>query len=140
MLTCDNPIEPSGILLGGSFVIYSIHLKFNERTNMEIERKLASIRRIVDVQPIPDADRIACYQVDGWKVVDSKDKYQVGDLVVYIECDAWVSTELAPFLSKGKEPRVYKGIPGERLRIQKFKKQVSQGLLLPLSVLWTYTK
>lgn len=99
---------------------------------MEIKRKLASIRRIADVQPIPDADRIVCYQVDGWKVVDSKDKYQVGDLVVYIECDAWVSTELAPFLSKGKEPRVYKGIPGERLRTIKLKRQISQGLLLPI--------
>lgn len=104
------------------------------------ERKLASIRRIEEIIPIPSADKIVAYRVGGWKVVDAKEKYNVGDLVVYIECDAWVPHSIAPFLSKGKEPRVYKGVPGERLRIQKFKKQVSQGLLLPLSILWTYTK
>lgn len=99
---------------------------------MEIKRKLASIRRIAEVKSIPEADKICAYRVDGWWVVDSKDKYQVGDLVVYIECDAWVPTELAPFLSKGKEPRVYKGISGERLRTVRLKKQISQGLLLPI--------
>ena len=95
------------------------------------ERKLASIRRIAEVKSIPDADRIVAYRVDGWWVVDSKDKYQVGDLVIYIEPDAWVPTEIAAFLSKGKEPRVYNGVPGEKLRTVRLKKQLSQGLLLP---------
>lgn len=99
---------------------------------MEIKRKLASIRRIAEVKAIPEADKICAYRVDGWWVVDSVGKYQRNDLVVYLECDSWVSTDLAPFLSKGKEPRVYKGISGERLRTVRLKKQVSQGLLLPI--------
>jgi hypothetical protein len=38
------------------------------------ERKLATIRRIVEVKPIPDADKICVYRVDGWFVVDTVGK------------------------------------------------------------------
>jgi RNA ligase (TIGR02306 family) len=97
------------------------------------ERKLASIRRIADIQPIEGADAIVVATVDGWKVVVKKDEFKVGDLALYLEIDSWVPHELAPFLSKGQEPRVYNGVKGERLRTIKLRGQVSQGLLLPLS-------
>lgn len=95
-------------------------------------RKLASIRRIADIQPIPNADAIEVAVVDGWKVVVKKDEFTVGELAVYLEIDSWVPHELAPFLSKGQEPREYNGVKGERLRTVKLRGQVSQGLLLPL--------
>jgi RNA ligase (TIGR02306 family) len=104
------------------------------------ERKLATVRVIAEVKDIPEADKIQAYRVDGWWVVDAKGKYKVGDMVVYCEPDSWVPHEIAPFLSKGKEPKVYEGVKGERLRIQKLKNQISQGLLLDIGVLWTYTK
>lgn len=97
-------------------------------------RKLASIRRIADIQPIEGADAIVVATVDGWKVVVKKDEFKVGDLAVYIEIDSWVPHELAPFLSKGQEPRVYNGVKGERLRTIKLRGQVSQGLLIRLDV------
>lgn len=96
------------------------------------ERKLASIRKISDIQPIPDADAIEVATVDGWKVVVKRGEFSVGDLAVYLEIDSWVPHELAPFLSKGKEPREYNGVKGERLRTVKLRGQVSQGLLLPV--------
>ena len=96
------------------------------------ERKLATVRVIAEVKDITGADRIQAYRVDGWWVVDTKGKYKVNDLVVYCEPDSWISHELAPFLSKGKEPKVYEGIKGERLRTIRLKSQVSQGLLLPV--------
>ena len=96
-------------------------------------RKLASIRRIADIQPIEGADAIEVAAVDGWKVVVKKGEFKVGDLAVYLEIDSWVPHELAPFLSKGQEPREYNGVKGERLRTIKLRGQVSQGLLLPLS-------
>ena len=99
---------------------------------MDNERKLATVRVIAEVKDITGADRIQAYRVDGWWVVDSKGKYKVNDLVVYCEPDSWVPHEVAPFLSKGKEPKVYEGIKGERLRIVKLKSQISQGLLLPV--------
>ena len=95
-------------------------------------RKLASIRKIADIRPIPDADAIEVAVVDGWKVVVKKGEYSVGDLAVYIEIDSWVPYELAPFLSKGQEPREYNGVTGERLRTVKLRGQVSQGLLLKM--------
>lgn len=95
-------------------------------------RKLATIRKIVDIKPIDGADAIECAQIDGWKVVVKKGEFQIGQLATYIEVDAFVPHEVAPFLSKGKEPREFNGIKGERLRTIKLRGQVSQGLLLPI--------
>jgi RNA ligase (TIGR02306 family) len=98
-------------------------------------RKLASIQRIEEVRDIEGADAIQAYRVLGWWVVDKKGTHNVGDLVVYLEIDSWVPHELAPFLSKGREPREYNGVKGERLRTIKLRGQVSQGLLLKTSEL-----
>jgi len=99
-------------------------------------RKLATIRRIDALTPIDGADAIECATVGGWKVVVKKGEYTVGDLAVYCEIDSWIPTELAAFLSKGKEPREFEGIKGERLRTIKLRGQLSQGLLLPLSTVY----
>lgn len=95
-------------------------------------RKLATIRRIAEIRPIENADAIEHVRVDGWWVVGKKGEFQVNDLAVYIEIDAWCPNELAPFLSKGKEPREYNGVKGERLKTVKLRGAVSQGLLLPV--------
>lgn len=96
----------------------------------EINRKLASIQRIEEVRDIEDADAIQAFRVLGWWVVDKKNAHNVGDLVVYLSIDSWVPHNLAPFLSKGKEPREYNGVKGERLRTVKLRGQISQGLII----------
>ena len=93
-------------------------------------RKMATIRRIDDIRPIPDADAIECAVVGGWTVVVKKGDFRVGELAVYCEIDSWVPTNIAPFLSKGQEPRKFEGIRGERLRTVRLRGQLSQGLLL----------
>jgi len=101
----------------------------------ETTRKLASIKQITEIRPIPDADAIECAIVGGgWPVVVKKGEFTVGNLALYLEIDSWVPHELAPFLSKGKEPREYNGVKGERLKTVKLRGQVSQGLLLPISL------
>ena len=95
-------------------------------------RKLATIRKIDALRPIPDADAIECAVIGGWTAVVKKGEFKAGDLAVYCEIDSWIPHVLAPFLSKGKEPRVFDGIAGERLRTMKLRGQLSQGLLLPL--------
>jgi RNA ligase (TIGR02306 family) len=100
-------------------------------------RKLATIRKIDAVRPIPDADAIECAVVGGWTVVIKKDEFKAGDVAVYCEIDSWIPTELAPFLSKGQEPRLFDGIRGERLRTVKLRGQLSQGLLLNY---WNFPK
>ena len=94
-------------------------------------RKLATIRKIDNILPIPGADAIECAVVGGWKVVVKKGEYQAGDLGIYCDIDSWIPHALAPFLSKGREPRVFEGVEGERLRTVKLRGQISQGLLLP---------
>lgn len=93
-------------------------------------RKMATVRKIDALNPIEGADAIECAVVDGWKVVVKKGEFRVGDLAVYCEIDSWVPTEVAPFLSKGKEPREFEGVKGERLKTIKLRGQLSQGLLL----------
>ena len=99
-------------------------------------RKMATVRRVDAVNPIPDADAIEVATVGGWRVVIKKGEFVSGDLAVYCEIDSWIPNDLAPFLSKGSEPRVYNGVAGERLRTVKLRGQVSQGLLLPHDIVW----
>lgn len=97
-------------------------------------RKLATIRRIEEINPIPNADAIEVATVGGWRVVVKKGEFAVGDLAVYCEIDSWIPHDLAPFLSKGNEPKEYNGVRGERLRTIRLRGQLSQGLLLPRHV------
>lgn len=97
-------------------------------------RKLASIQKILDIQPIVGADAIEVATINSWKVVVKKNEFKIGDLVIYLEVDSWVPHELAPFLTKGDAaPREYDGVKGERLRTVKLRGQLSQGLVLPTS-------
>lgn len=100
-----------------------------------MERVLASVEVIKDIKPIEGADKICSYKVKGWNVVDSIDKYKIGDFVVYCEVDSFIPNTVAPFLSKDKEPKEYNGIKGERLRTIKLRGTISQGLLLPIDIL-----
>ena len=97
-------------------------------------RKLASVKVIEEVKAIPEADRICAYRVDGWWVVDTVGKYQPGDLAVYCEIDSWIPSVIAPFLTKaGHFPKVFNDVEGERLKTVRLRKQLSQGLLMPLT-------
>jgi RNA ligase (TIGR02306 family) len=96
------------------------------------ERKMATIRKIDEIRPIEGADAIEAAVVGGWVVVIKKGEFKAGDLAVYLEIDSWVPHEIAPFLSKGQEPREYNGVKGERLRTVKLRGTTSQGLLLKL--------
>lgn len=99
-----------------------------------MERKLASVQRILALDPIPGADRILKATINGWELVTAKDNgFNVGDLVVYFEIDSFIPTAIAPFLTKpGHFPKTFEGIEGERLRTIKLRGQVSQGLIMPI--------
>jgi len=101
-----------------------------------MERKLVSVRTISDIQPIEGADMIELAIVDGWKVVVAKNVgHKVGDKVIYCEIDSFLPIrDEFEFLRKSS----YKKMGGEegfRLKTIKLRGQVSQGLILPLSVL-----
>lgn len=98
-------------------------------------RKLASVQKILSIMPIEGADKIELAKVGGWQSVVEKNKYKVDDYVVYVEIDSWVPTNIAPHLSKGQDPREYNGIKGEKLKTVRLRGALSQGLILPYSIL-----
>jgi RNA ligase (TIGR02306 family) len=100
-------------------------------------RKLATIRRISDITPIDGADKIELVTVDGWKVVVAKDVgHKVGDLVVYCEIDSFLPIrEEFEFLRKSSYKKMSDGKEGFRLKTIRLRGQLSQGLILPISVL-----
>jgi RNA ligase (TIGR02306 family) len=53
-----------------------------------MKRKLASVQRIVAIQPIPGADAIEAVTIQGWQCVVKKGSFAVGDRGVYFEIDA----------------------------------------------------
>lgn len=87
-------------------------------------RNLASVQKVIAVEPIEGADRIEIAKVLGWQVVTRKGEFKVGDLGVYFEVDS-VLPESPQF--EFMKDRKY------RIKTIKLKGQLSQGLLLPLS-------
>ncbi len=101
-----------------------------------MERKLASIRTITDIQPIDGADAIEVAAVGGWKVVVKKGEFRPGDLCIYCEVDSFlpISDEFE-FLRKSSYKKMKDGSEGFRLKTIRLRGQVSQGLLLPITML-----
>lgn len=102
-------------------------------------KKLAYIQEVLDVQPIPNSDRIEKARVGGWWVVVKKGDFHPGDLGLYMEVDSLLPIRPEfEFLLKGTTPKksIHEGreVEGIRLKTVKFRGQLSQGLLLPLSV------
>lgn len=88
-----------------------------------MKRQLASIQRISDLQPIPNADVIEVASILGWKVVVKKGEFKVGDLCVYCEIDSVLPARPEfEFLA----PKRY------RIKTVKLRGQISQGIAFPL--------
>jgi len=104
------------------------------------ERALATIRKIDEIKTHPNANALDIAVIDGWQCVVKRDEYKAGDIVVFCEIDSWIPDSIAPFLSKGKKPREYEGVAGERLRSIKLRGELSQGLVLPLTGFDAYFK
>ena len=95
-----------------------------------MERKLASIQIVTDLQPIVGADRIELASVLGWKCVVDKGQFTIDSKCIYFEIDALIP--IAPW-----NDRFRKDAPDKPLRIRsrKFKSTLSQGLCFDLSIL-----
>ena len=90
-----------------------------------MERELAHVEKIIDIQPIPGADRVELATVLGWKVMVRKGQFKVGDLAVYIEIDSECPHE---------EPFTFLEKNHYKIKTQKYFKGtvLSQGLLMSL--------
>lgn len=89
-------------------------------------RKLARIEEVCEILPIEGADAIECARIQGWYVVVKKGEFSVGDPCVFIEIDTILPPHSAwEFLEKNNY----------RVRTIKLRGQLSQGLVLPVSIL-----
>ena len=99
---------------------------------MNTDRKLASVVKIADIQPIPGADAIMVAKVKGWNVVVKVNEYKVGDLAVYYEIDSFLPIRPQfEFLRKSSYKRMGSS-EGFRLKTIRLRGQISQGLLTPI--------
>lgn len=90
------------------------------------ERKLAHIEIIEELREIPGADKIEVAKVLGWECVVKKGEFKVGDKVIYVEVDSVMPDRPEyEFLRDRKF----------RIRTIKLRGVVSQGLVLPVTVL-----
>ena len=101
-----------------------------------MERKLATLRRIKKLIPIEGADAIELALVDGWQVVVAKNVgYQQNDLVIYCEIDSFLPIrEEFEFLRRTSYKKMADR-EGFLLRTIRLRGQISQGLILPITVL-----
>lgn len=89
-------------------------------------RKLASIQKIKDLQPIEGADLIERATVLGWHLVVKKGEFQVGDYCIYCEVDS-ILPEIPEF--EFLRPRHF------RIKTVRMRGQISQGIAFPVSLL-----
>lgn len=96
-------------------------------------RKLASIQRVLNIRPIQGADAIEVLDVLGWNVVAQKGLHKVGDLVVFIEIDSFLNANDPRYASFSERFSNFGTLRGMRVRSIRLRKQISQGLILPIS-------
>jgi len=100
-----------------------------------MERKLASIQIIRDIKPIEGADAIELAIINSWQVVVAKNVgHKVGDWAIYCEIDSFLPIKPEfEFLRKSSYKKMGDQ-EGFRLKTIKLRGQISQGLILPMSV------
>lgn len=105
-----------------------------------MERKLASIQRVLDIVPIEKADMIELVRINGWQCVTRKGEFRRGDLGVFFEIDSIPpDTEPFRFLWQAKpaadSPSDAAAVPRPdkfRIRTMKLRGTLSQGLFMRL--------
>lgn len=98
-------------------------------------RHLVSVQRIKEILPIEGADRIEMARVLGWQCVVKKGEFKPGDLCFYAEIDTFfpILPELEFLRASSYKKTEYQG-EGLRIKTQKLRGCISQGLILDLNI------
>lgn len=100
-------------------------------------RQLARIVEIDDVLPHPNADRLSLAIIGGWQVCVKLDEFKKGDWALYCEIDSLVPTSLPEFAfleERGDNLKTFNDQTYCRIKSIKLRKEMSQGLLVPIPV------
>jgi RNA ligase (TIGR02306 family) len=93
------------------------------------------VKRIVDVQPHPNADRLEMAQIEGWWCVVGKGKFQKGDPCVYFPVDSILPEKLELTLFP---PDSKIKLDNHRIKSIRIRQAYSQGLAVPINFLFEY--
>jgi RNA ligase (TIGR02306 family) len=87
--------------------------------------KIATIEKVIEVKPHPNADALELAKINGWQVCIKKGEFKAGDLCVYICVDS---------VLEDKPP--YEFLKNKHFRIKtiRLRGQLSQGIAFPLSL------
>jgi len=90
-------------------------------------RKLASVQKILSVDPHPNADTLDIATIEGWHCIVKKGDFNAGDLCIFFEVDSVLpdTNPVFAFLEKYHY----------RIRTQKLRGFISQGLCMPVSLI-----
>lgn len=93
-----------------------------------------NVVRINEIKKHPNADTLGLVEIGGYQAVVKLDDYKPGDLAIYIQPDSVVpEIEQFSFLWYGKvEPGLPVPEKRRRITVRKFRKEWSEGLLMPL--------
>ncbi len=101
-------------------------METKETTNLTTSRKLASVQIVQDVKPHLNSDNLALATILGWQVITKKNEMAIGEKIVYFEIDS---------LLPEKEWSDFMRIRNYRVKTISLRKEISQGLILPLSII-----
>lgn len=97
-------------------------------------RELASIQKIIAINPIEGADQIELADVQGWHVIVRKEEnYKVGDLIIYIQYDTILPVK--PEFEFLRDCCYSKKFNGFRIKNRKLRGVFSEGIVFPLSII-----
>ncbi len=89
-------------------------------------RKLARIEQIVEIKPHDNADSLELAKIGGWQVVVKKGQFKAGDYCVYCEVDCLMPEKPEFEFLRAKHFRI---------KTQRLRGKLSQGIIFPLSIL-----
>ena len=102
---------------------------------VEETRELARIVAVDDVLEHPNAERLSIALIGGWQCCIKLNEFKKGDLALYVEIDSLVPTAHPSFTFLEERTTDIKSV-GEitysRISTAKFRKELSQGLLIPV--------
>ena len=98
-------------------------------------RPMATIQQIAEILPHENADLLEIAIIKGWRSIVQKGQFRKGDKIIFVEIDAHIPIDLAPFLGKSQSVKKFNGSDGYVLKTVKLRGVVSQGLILPLNIL-----
>lgn len=90
--------------------------------------KVATIEKILDVRPHPNADSLELATIKGWQVCIKKGEFKANDLCIYVCVDSIFEDKPAYEFLRNK---------GFRIRTVKLRGQLSQGITFPMSLFKT---